>query len=397
MSKYIIRRYLIVKLFIYAILSGLLIIGSVWFITAVGVDEFRIENSQQLANEFNGEWAYVQAPVLRRDVALDLVGKLSEPLYFTQNQIDQLSQIDNINTVVPLAGSAGDIVQFTILDYTIYPEQNDDDVIKSYMTVPSQLIPSDYLKLDLSAGDFPQDNSNQIAVSSYYKQAKVGDDFVVDDKKYQISGIIDDNATSRIVLPYTSDGYQQLYYKQTVSSINDFAQPQIDQQTVIYGDLLIKFNQQPTKEELNQIDQILTDGKVYYKDYTQFKGYRWLYIKLTWKKNLMLLLFIVFTATIMLSILQYIIIREDQKLRFYNIPNKVVQNGHRLEFYFQLVVIIIFSIIIHIILYEGIIDMLWTLALNLAQLVVANILSWMIVFIVKKIWGDNEIKFRNRN
>ncbi len=394
MFKYVFKRYFFLKICMYLIMTVLLVFASVWFLGRTVVNESRIEQSSLLATLFAGNTAYIEAPGLRTDIDSELLSSLSSVLYFDSEQINEVENLEFVKQIIPLSGSSFDGVyddakNLIVPYYGSAINISGENIAVDILPVPNAIAPSLYYRQKLKSGNYPSDNSNQIAVSNYYKDVKIGEIVEYESNEYVISGIIDNSKYPQVLLPYTSRGYEKLYYTQTISDIELITNTQINTNKPVYGNLLIIFNDAPTFEQLEQVDSIFTKGKLYYANYTNFNLYDLLYIKLSFKKNMLILMFAVATCSVLLSILYFLLNRENKKVSFYKVSPQTIAKYSKIEVCMQYLFILAVSCFLYLLMYTQLLPVLKYLISIFVLLTFSNILVFIVKFIFNLIWGKS--------
>lgn len=331
MFKYIMRRFWLVKVFIGFSVSLLLAFSSIWLLDYATIDFQRSEKAIEIANNFTEDTIFVEAPALRTDVSYDLL-PVFKSSYFKSEQIDQLLGLGYISEVVPLVGTTGDMESFDISTFVTDLTILDEKTLTLFQPVPSAYLPDNYSRYQLVEGSYPKDETNQIALSSFFKGVNLGDEVTIDNQEYIVSGIINSNSAIAY-FPYNDGAYEQMYYPQTIDAINaNTLSNTIDYNEVIYGDLFITFTSTPTKDELDEVSKILDDGAIYYQGYRETFKFKWMYIKMSLLKNKLLLSFTLYTCVILWIIYKFIMLKENRKLVFYQFDNRLISRLKKIEF-----------------------------------------------------------------
>lgn len=391
MRKYSISRFWLLKVVVIGLISGLLLISTVWFLLYAQMDSSRRERTEIYASQFTEDVAYVQAPVFRTDIPIDLSSYTAKEVYYTADQVSQLRSLDFIAKVTPLVGSPGDSEKFAISDFVKDIGVGNEEALGFYRPVEFDMLPDDYFdNWDnlLVSGSYPQDNTNQVLIANSFSNYNIGDSIEIDGIEYTVSGIIE--ASEKIIcFPFTDGNYENLYYPQTLEALESVTHDQVS--GLVYGDMLLSFKSKPTNKELDEVMELLPGAAIYYSGYTESKVNQVEYIKLSLLKNQELLTFTISTAVLLISILKLILGRENLKLRQFKIKSSVLKQIKRYEEGQLFVIYISMMTILYFSLY-GPQALDWTnfyfVVLCLYMLVI--ILSTILATIVKMIWGNDD-------
>ncbi len=221
------------------------------------------------SNLLNKNTVYVEAPVFRTDFSQQLIKKTTSDntkYLFTSEQIDSLKSMPSISEIYYLTDKSllEEKLILPTIDATVKYNNQEIDSSVFVSTFSSKQI-TNVKKLTgrgyISAGNYPADDTNRVAVSSSIEGAEIGQPIEINGNKYIISGLIDSNSP-QIILPYTADNYINYGEKLNLNYLKDS-----DQLETYYGNMLIVFQDKPTSKDLHDLYSILNNGAIYYQGF----------------------------------------------------------------------------------------------------------------------------------
>ncbi len=221
------------------------------------------------SNLLNKNTVYVEAPVFRTDFSQQLIKKTTSDntkYLFTSEQIESLKSMPSISEIYYLTDKSllDEKLILPTIDATVKYNNQEIDSSVFVSTFSNKQI-TNVKKLTgrtyISAGNYPADDTNRVAVSSSIEGAEIGQPIKINGNKYIISGLIDSNSP-QIILPYTADNYINYGEKLNLNYLKDS-----DQLETYYGNMLIVFQEKPTSKDLHELYSILNNGAIYYQGF----------------------------------------------------------------------------------------------------------------------------------